>query len=236
MHITHKIRKFFRAESVSSVREHASRLFHPVDAKPMRRAIDAAEMAALRDRYLGPGAERDVGNAAKFVDVDYWLKVNVERAQDLRLNAGGPLKILDLGCGAGYFLHVCGRLGHEAVGIDIDENPLFRETIALLDVRRVVHRIEAFVPLPDVGGSFDLVTAHCICFQKLPSLVDGERHEWGAEAWRFFLDDVRTNQLKPQGRLLLDFNPRGGGVYFPPEVGAIFRKAGARFSRSKVWL
>lgn len=236
MNLTYKLGKLFRVDSLHSAYEHTRRILHPVDLKPMLRGINPVQLALLRERYLEHESDCDVGNSAKFADAEYWLRVNVERAQFLRLNDGGPLRILDLGCGAGYFLYVCKMLGHEAVGMDIDENPLFRETTALLGVERIIHRIEAFAPLPVAGGNFDLVTAHCICFQKLPPSANGKRREWDVEAWRFFLQDVRASLLTPKGRLLLDFNPRGGGVYYPPEVSKLFEEEGARFFRSKVLL
>ena len=94
----------------------------------------------------------DAPRINRFSDVDHWLKINIERAQDLWLDRSPPLRILDLGCGPGYFLYVCKQLGHEGVGVDIDEQPLFRETTALLGVRRVIFRIEPQTPLPDLGG------------------------------------------------------------------------------------
>ena len=119
--------------------------------------------------------------------------------------------------------------------MDLDENPLYREMIALLGLNRVVGRIDPFVALPKLEGEFDLVTAHCICFQKLPS-VDGQWREWGADAWRAFLNEVRGQLLRPGGTILLDFNPRGNGVHYSAEAAGFFRAQGARLFRSKVLL
>lgn len=233
MDLTRKLQKVFSPDGLRSAVEHVRRWSHPVPVGPMLRALDAEKLARLQHRYQRTEAAGEVGNSAKFADAEYWLKINVERAQDLSLDRQQSQTILDLGCGAGYFLYVCQRLGHEALGLDIDENPLFRETIALLGVSRQAARIEAHTPLPPLGKRFDLVTAHCICFQKLPSPA-GERREWDAAAWSAFLDDVRTNVLNPSGQLLLDFNPRGGGIFYPSDVERLFRKRGARIFRSKV--
>lgn len=54
--------------------------------------------------------------------------------------------------------------------------------------------------------------------------------------WKYFLDDLRARFLRPHGRILLDFNPRGGGVFYPADVGDFFRGEGARCFRSKVLL
>jgi SAM-dependent methyltransferase len=153
----------------------------------------------------------------------------VERAQDLWLDRAPPLRVLDLGCGAGYFLYVCKFFGHNVLGLDTDNEPLFRATLALLDVPRTVARIEPDVPLPDLGTKFDLVAAHRICFQRI-----GGKNEWTPQHWEFFINDIRTRFLEPSGRLLLDFNPRpDGSSFFTPELRACFLSQGARLFRSK---
>lgn len=236
MKITRKIQKLFEIDSLLSAVDHVRRLSHPVPWAPMYYALDQEKLASLRERNADFGRGRPGGDSARFADTQYWIKVNIERAQDLNLDRRPPLRILDLGCGAGYFLYVCQRLGHDALGLDVDESELFRETLALMSVRRIVSRINAKEPLPEMERRFDLVTAHCICFQKLPSWKDGKQEEWGPDEWRFFLDDVRSRVLTENGSILLDFNPRGHGVYYSPEVGAFFREQGARIFRSKVLL
>ena len=99
------------------------------------------------------------------------------------------MRILDLGCGAGYFLYVCKFFGHDVLGFDTDIEPLFRATTALLDVPRVIGRIERQTPLPDLGGKFDLVTAHRICFHRIGRVRDGV--EWSPADWEFFINDIR---------------------------------------------
>ena len=47
-------------------------------------------------------------------------------------------RILDLGCGTGYFLYINKLLGHEVLGIDLDELPMFREMIELLQIPRAI--------------------------------------------------------------------------------------------------
>lgn len=234
MNVQRKLRKVFSAEGFRSAFEHGRRALQPVDFAKMYRSLPAKEWGEIYERYLGPDGDESVGNSAKFADAKYWLKVNIERAQDLRLDRAAPLRILDLGCGAGYFLYVCSQFGHDAIGLDLDENPLYRETIAQLGARRVIWRIEPFVPLPEFDGKFDLVASHCVCFQKLERLSEEKWSHWGVPEWTFFLDDMRTRILKPGGRLLLDFNPRPDGSHYPAAVGDYFRSQGARIFRSKV--
>jgi SAM-dependent methyltransferase len=151
----HKIRKLFSSEALASVWEHASRATHPVNARRILATVDREKMSRLREQYpYGANSPR----INRFEDADYWVAVNVERAQDLWLDRAPPLRILDLGCGAGFFLYVARLFGHDAIGLDTDHEPLFRATTELLNVRRVIARIEPFVPLGN--GAPDLFQPH----------------------------------------------------------------------------
>lgn len=234
MRLSHKIRKLFSVTALESLWEHSTRLLHPVSAKKILATVDREEMRKLREQYpYRPGSPR----INRFEDADYWVAVNVERAQDLWLDRTPPLRILDLGCGAGFFLYICRLFGHDALGLDTDDEPLFRGTTELLKVRRVISRIERRVLLPDLDQKFELVTAHRVCFHRLGRGANGEPIEWSTEDWTFFIDDIRTRFLEPDGRLLLDFNPRrDGSSFFTPELRTFFLSQGARIFRSKALL
>jgi len=185
----------------------------------------------FRKRYpVGP----EYPSINKFADAAYWIGISVERAQDLWLDRSAPLRILDLGCGAGYFAHVCRFLGHECIGLDVDQQPLFREATQLLQVPRIVSRIARGQSLPDLGNRFDLVTAYLIGFHKMLG-KNSRLAWWRPEDWKFFLHDVRTHVLKASGKIVLDFNPVGDGSYYSPEVRKLFKAQGARIFRSKVF-
>lgn len=234
MKLSRKFQKLFTAEAVESLREHSQRWTHPVDSRPILNGLDREAWARLRERFPH---RPDAPRINRFVDAEHWIPVNVERAQDLWLDRSPPLRILDLGCGPGYFLYVCKCLGHDGVGVDVDEQSLFRETTSLLGVKRIISRIEARVPLPELGAKFDLVTAHRICFHKTVRDENGQWQEWEWDDWQFFLDHVRERMLKPDGRLLLDFNPRTDGcIFFTPELREVLQANGARIFRSKALL
>jgi SAM-dependent methyltransferase len=236
MDVTRKIQKLITAEALLSLWDHAKRWAHPVERERVYGPIDRAAWTQLQSRFPD---RPDAPRINRFSDIDHWLRVNIERAQDLWLDRTRPLRILDLGCGPGYFLYVCRCLGHQGLGLDIDEQPLFRETTALLGVRRVISRIEPRTPLPDLGEKFDLVTGHRVCFQKTERFGTGpgEWNEWDRGDWQFFLDDVRNRILKPGGRILLDFNPRADGrSFFTPELRDLLHANGARIFRSKALL
>ncbi len=231
MKLGRKLQKLFTREAYDSFTEHIRRRTHPVPVRPLLSRLDQGKWRELKERYPHrPGAPK----INRFVEVEEWMAVNVERAQDLWLDRSPTLRLLDLGCGPGYFLYVCGQLGHLGLGVDIDEVALFRETTALLGIERRIFRIESFKPLLDFGETFDLITAHRVCFHQKEFKPDGTRAEWGPDEWEFFLNDVRAHLLKPDGRLLLDFNPQPDGVtFFSPEIRDVLKKNGARIFRSK---
>ena len=205
-----------------------------MSARRILATIDRTELERLRECYPYRPNARKI-NA--YEDAKYWIGVNVKRAQDLWLDRSPPLQILDLGCGAGYFLYLCRLLGHEGLGFDQDEEPFFRGTTEFFKVRRVIGRIEPQTPLPDLGRKFDLVTGHRVCFHRLARTENGEWLEWTPADWEFFIKDIRTRFLKPKGRLLLEFNRRqDGSSFFTDELRAFFESQGARIFRWKALL
>jgi SAM-dependent methyltransferase len=228
MNWSRKVQKFFSREGFESIREHARRWTHPVNPKKILNTLDPMKVAEFRAHYPeGPNSPRYY----HFADVHYWIGVNVERGQDLWLDRAPPLRILDLGCGVGYFLYVCRYFGHDVLGLDVGDRQLFNDGLALLNVPRVMARIEANVPLPSLEQKFDLVTAHRLVFDRIGD--PNAMNRWRPEHWKFFLEDVRSRILTPDGRLLLDFNPRPDRTFFSPELHEFFLSEGARIFRSK---
>lgn len=232
MRFSRKLRKLFSGEMFASAFEHLSRALHPVNKRRMLDDIDWPQFRDLRHKYpYRPGSPQ----INRFEDITYWIDINVERAQDLWLDRAPPLRILDLGCGAGYFLYVCKKFGHDVLGFDTDNEPLFGATIELLNVPRVIGRIERQTPLPDFHQTFDLVTAHRVCFHRIGKVR--ENREWSTDDWEFFIGDIRSRFLNQNGRLLLDLNPRpDGSSFFTPELRKFFLSQGARIRRSKALL
>src|ERR1700719_1301948 len=124
MKLSRKIRKIFSREGRESLCEHVTRWTHPVSARRILATLNPVAVAKLRERYP-EGSNFPTIN--RFANVPYWIRINIERAQDLWLDRSPPLSILDLGCGAGYFLYVCKFFGHEVLGLDLDDHQLFRD-------------------------------------------------------------------------------------------------------------
>ena len=190
----------------------------------MIETIDPKGFEQIRQRYPVKGPTAD---SPKFLELERWIDINIRRTRDIELDLGRPKRILDLGCGAGYFLYIVQLLGHDGLGLDLDQLPMFGDLTSLLGVRRVIWQIKAFDPLPDLG-KFDLITAFLICFNR-----HKQANVWGVPEWEFFLDDL-AKHLTLRGRVWLELNQEYDGTFYKPELKEFFQKRGAKIDRHKV--
>lgn len=152
-------------------------------------------------------APTDREGALKFLHLNFWRQLNVERAVRLGLHHGPRLKIVDLGTGPGFFPFVCHLCGHDVLGVDRplkefnDEEALvYSLGPSVLGVPVIRQSIAAFTPL-NLPVQSNLITAYMICFNR-----HKKPDEWGRSAWEFFLRDA-AKYLMPEGRICLGFNP-----------------------------
>ncbi len=229
MRFSHKIRKLVSGQGLASARKHSLRIFRPnrfpLETKRVIETIDPAAFEQIRRRY----AVEDPGEHwPKYLDLDRWISINIRRIREIELDLARRKHILDLGCGAGYFLYIAQLLGHSGIGLDVDFVPMFSDVTRLLGVRRVIQRIRAFDPLPELGAKFDLVTAFMICFNN-----HKQANLWGVAEWEFFLDDL-ARHLTPRGRVWLELNCEYDGTFYTPELKAFFQRRGARIDEQKI--
>lgn len=190
-----------------------------LDAERFVKTIDAEQFKTISQRYA---TEPRGDGWPKYLNLSKWMRLNIRRVRELDLDFGFRKRILDIGCGAGYFLYICKSLGHDVVGLDIDEVPMFAEMTRMLRLQRIIWRIEPYQVLPDLGRKFDLITAFMICFNghRSPAL-------WGRAEWTFFLDDLET-RLVPGGRIHLWFNCEEDGNFFSEQLRRFFAERGAQ--------
>jgi SAM-dependent methyltransferase len=219
--LSRKLGKLFSLDAAESLWEHACRWTHPVSSRRILATIDRAELEKLRQHYpYRPNARRI--NA--YEDAAYWIGVNVKHLQDLWLDRAPPLEILDLGCGAGYFLYLCRLFGHEGLGLDTDDEPFFRGTTKLLGVRREIARIKPernSSSLPDIASVFTESPATkraCGRSGQLPignfsSMISGHgfSRRMGASCWNLIHD-----------RTALHFSPTNCAPFFCRKARAFF--------------
>ena len=169
--------------------------------------IDPDAHLALQDKYRSDARINDPTYMYKYLDVCPWLKDKVARAFTMGLVDSPPLRILDLGAGAGHFLAVCDALGHETVGIDL-AFPLYIDLCALMGVDRRTWRVNPREPLPRSLGGFDLITAFQVKFDHLGFDPARGHLYWSLADWDFFIRDVTGERMRYPGRLCLQLNSR----------------------------
>jgi SAM-dependent methyltransferase len=187
--------------------------------------IDMNRLREIQQRHAGSTVRY-----AKYADVAHWLEINLPRVRELKLDRSSPKQILDLGCGAGFFLFLAKQFGHRGLGVDVADYPLSNELIELFSVERVSWKIRAFEPLPNFARKFDLITAFSAAFNRNADETRG----WTADEWEFFLNDL-DRHLAPAGRILLEINSGKDGGYFSSEIREFFEKRGARIDSERVY-
>jgi len=106
---------------------------------------------------------------------------------------------------------------------------LFGELLELFGVRRLVWRINAYEPLPDLGQTFDWITAFSVNF----NLYHPSKKRWGTAEWDFLLRDLRGH-LSPGGKIFFGLNPSYNGGYYTPEIRDLFLSRGADVERERI--
>src|SRR5437588_6682052 len=149
MRFSNKIGKVINGEAFGSAKRH-TRAFLRNRRFPVRittpaiiASIDATAFEEIRRKY----AVEDPGDGPpKYLDLETWIQINLQRVRELELDYAPPSSILDIGCGAGYFLYISKLLGHNVLGLDVDNMPRFRELTELRRVPRAIARAQASHP------------------------------------------------------------------------------------------
>src|ERR1700716_2420686 len=225
----HKIKKLLNGQGLASARRHLQRFFHPprfpLTTERIIQTIDRAQFEAIHRRYA---VEHPGEDWPKYLDLERWIDINIRRVRDIELDFSRPKRILDLGCGAGYFAYIAQLLGHDVMGLDVADVPMFTDMTEMFGIQRAIWRIEPFVPLLDLKRKFDLITAFMICFNN-------HKHAdlWGVPEWNFFLDDL-AKHLAPSGRVCLELNREYDGTCYTPELRELFERRGAKIDNHRV--
>ena len=187
-------------------------------------SIDQSKFEDVIARHSSEGYD-----SYKYFDKQLWLRSKMMRAIELGLDKSAQSSVLDLGCGAGYFLYCCKYLGHSVHGLDLPDYEFYRDMIALFGISRTGVRVETYKNLPLLGKRFDVITAHQICFigHKTENL-------WGVDEWDFFLNDLVENYLNPNGTIALEFNEEPSIGFYTKEVRKYFESRSTRMFRGRV--
>ena len=224
MKLSQKIAKLGRPESYKRTWRRVRRRIHPIALKPLLGRLDQAQLREIKQRYAASPVQ-----IAKYADVERYMKLNIERVQDLGLHRSTPKDILDLGCGGGFFLYICQQHGHRCLGLDLEWYPVFTDLLNLMHVERTTWEIKSFEPLPDLGRKFDWITAFSTGFNRV------KKKPWRVPEWEFFLNDLEKH-LHPRGKVYFALNPEGrGGRYYDEELRKLFVRRGAQLERERIF-
>jgi SAM-dependent methyltransferase len=198
----------------------------------IRQGADLSRIDNLA-REMAPVLERDPTCAAKYTDYSFWIPFNVARIGKLSLHKSPPLRILDIGCGPGYFLAAARACGHDCHGVDAPPNILtdverrvYAELLGALGCSALVSPllIERYVPMTVAHLDLDLITAFWICFNR-----HHQPDEWRVSEWRFFVEDALSH-LREGGLLHLELNANperyGSQEWYDKEILDYFLSAG----------
>src|SRR2546430_3002364 len=133
MKLARKILKFTKPLTYRRGLRRAQRSIFRVPLRPMLAKIDETRAREIQQRYANSTA-----GYAKYANIEPWLRLNRERVQDLKLHRSMPKRVLDLGCGGGFFLFILRTLGHSVLGIEVERVVLFPALLELFPVPRVV--------------------------------------------------------------------------------------------------
>jgi SAM-dependent methyltransferase len=219
MKLHRKLAKLARRETYRRGWRRAQRSVFRLPLGPVLAGVDENQLSEIQKRYAGE----------KYADVDQWLRVNRERVQDLKLHRSPPQRVLDLGCGGGFFLFILKHFGHSVLGLDVDESPLFKELLEVFGVPRTVFRIQPFESLPSIE-QFDWITAFSIGFDRYRTT----NSRWGPREWDFLLRDLQR-RLAPGGKIYLALNPLPNGDYLTRELRDFFFSRGADIERERIF-
>ncbi len=176
---------------------------------------------------------RNCAAAPKYYNHKEWLKKNILRAASCELHIQKNKKILDMGCGPGWFLSVCRHFGHDATGMELPTEQMKPEDrIVYQNIPKIIHceekiiqqKIQPFTPI-QLKGDFDLITGFQVCFNNHKTET-----VWGVAEWQFFIEDLKTH-LTDQGSILFELNSDGKNfpdlIYYDQDTYNLFLQHGS---------
>ncbi len=166
--------------------------------------VNTTLIEGLGEKYraLGFGGNSFV----KYFSVRPQIQEKMEFAVDiLHLHTGKPLRVLDIGAGAGWFAYVMRYFGHDVDLTDLPEEygisiEAYNENLAVLGFKKKwAFKVTRLTPIPYEIGKYDLITATGAAFHKY----------WTEQDWHFFLDDLTLKHLNHGGCVFFHINSGG---------------------------
>ena len=107
-----------------------------------------------------------------------WIQEKLSVALWLGLDTAPKKRILDLGTGAGWFIYVCRKLGHECYGTDILNRPEYDAGYKFLGID-ILGELTYPMQKMNLDGKFDYITT-------MRSFLGQRPQAWSKDEWKFF--------------------------------------------------
>ena len=200
-------------------------------AREILATIDHAGIKKLQQKYHS--VTTDDYSWVRYLYPESHMLREVFRVAKYGLAASEPLRILDLGTGAGYFPYVCRHYGHNCVGVDVEEE-LFGAVAAVLGVDRRIWTVTPQMIDAPIDRRFDLVTAFQVAFDNIVNQADPD--PWTQESWELFIRRLEEDFVEPGGRIVLTGvrSCLKGSPYYSLGVRDFFVSLGAKVGNGTV--
>lgn len=134
-----------------------------------------------KSRYFSGSLEKAVWEG---IDIAYVLELDKSKGKN----------ILDIGCGAGWFLYVCKLLGHNPIGIDRihtegegdGHHAACTKAYDMFGFKVYDRLVYPFQKINLDGNKFNIIVSNRSFFPTRPVV-------WTKKEWLFFFNDVKDN-------------------------------------------
>jgi hypothetical protein len=172
--------------------------------KFVEKHFDTSELDRLKEKYFIDDATiRTTKDCEKYFKRKYII-IKLEHIIRLGLHRKERCNVLDLGSGFGWFSLLCKLLGHTPYCIDAHppiSAEFYHESIELFGLKRQLHTILPFQPLPDMPMKFDVVVALQVCFNLYK-----KHYDWGVGEWAYLIYDLEKRCCNKDFVFYIEFN------------------------------
>ncbi len=167
--------------------------------KYLLQTTDLEKFKKLQFQYLSDS--RKTNTRLKYIHPIHYFRSKMMVALRLELDKEDPIKILDIGTGAGHFPAIASFFGHEVIGMDFD-NDFYNDLCDVYNVNKWANKIETNGDIPELeSGPVDFVTGFMTAFN-----IDDRGNPWTTDTWDHFFDRVSEKWLVKGGRIFLQLS------------------------------
>ena len=129
--------------------------------------------------------------------IEKWIREKLAVAYWLGLHQCSKKRVIDLGTGAGWFVYICKKFGHESYGTDILHRPEYEAGYRFLNIN-IIGKLSYPMEKICLEGQFDYITT-------MRSFIGQRPRSWTKDEWKFFFEDMQ-DYLKENGALYIACN------------------------------